>query len=129
MASSSKSKKSEVAKVTEATAAEETMAVTETTAEAVPEAVVETEPAAAPSAALEGTSGKTIYIGPRKRGLVTGTVYIGALGASAERLVSKYPLTRLLFVDINQLGDARIQLATSNSAMQRAYELALKASI
>lgn len=70
-----------------------------------------------------------VYIGPAKRGLLTGTVFTGGLVPQAEKLIDAVPLAKLLFVTLADLGNARASLDKEGSAVRTAYNKAVEADI
>ncbi|WP_295280372.1 hypothetical protein [Veillonella sp.] len=72
------------------------------------------------------TKKQVMYLGPNKfdLGLITGSVYIDGVPAIVEQVKGLYPLLANLFIPLDRIGAAEVQLNTQGSALHAAYEQA-----
>lgn len=77
----------------------------------------------------EETMERVIYLGPTKKGIVSGTVFIGGLTEVANALIEAVPAARLLFVTIPETAAAMAEIREKGTARQIAYDQAWKAEL
>ena len=70
-----------------------------------------------------------IYLGPTKKGIVSGTVFIGGYTETATKLIEAVPAAQLLFVLIPDTAVAMAEIKEKGTARQIAYEQAWKAEL
>ena len=70
-----------------------------------------------------------IYLGPTKKGIVSGTVFIGGYTETALKLIEAVPAAQLLFVPIPDTAVAMAEIKEKGTARQIAYEQAWKAEL
>lgn len=72
----------------------------------------------------EVRSESRIYIGPRIKGVVPGTVFTGGLTPMLEQAVAKTPAIAELIIPVSELREANKGLEDPDSALSRFYNLA-----
>lgn len=72
---------------------------------------------------------KVVYIGPSKIGLSPGAVFLDGISAQAEKLIAAVPVAKLLFVRLEDLSMARSQALKNGTALNTAFQKAMKADI
>lgn len=77
----------------------------------------------------EETMEQIIYLGPTKKGIVSGTVFIGGYTETATKLIEAVPAAQLLFVTIPETAEAMAEIGEKGTARQIAYEQAWKAEL
>lgn len=77
----------------------------------------------------EETMEQIIYLGPTKKGIVSGTVFIGGLTEVATALIEAVPAAQLLFVRIPEAAAAMTEIREKGTARQIAYDQAWKAEL
>lgn len=70
-----------------------------------------------------------IYLGPTKKGIVSGVVLIGGYTETATKLIAAVPAAQLLFVPISETAQAMAEIAEKGTARQIAYDQAWKAEL
>ncbi len=70
-----------------------------------------------------------IYVGPTKKGLVSGTVFIGGYTETATKLIEAVPAAQLLFVAISETAAALAEIGEEGTARQIAFDQAWKAEL
>ena len=70
-----------------------------------------------------------IYLGPTKKGIISGTVFIGGYTGIATKLIEAVPAAQLLFVSIPETAEAMAEIAEKGTARQIAYDQAWKAEL
>ena len=70
-----------------------------------------------------------IYLGPTKKGIVSGTVLIGGYTETATKLIEAVPAAQLLFVTIPETAAAMAEIREEGTARQIAYDQAWKAEL
>ena len=70
-----------------------------------------------------------IYLGPTKKGIVSGTVFIGGMTEVAEKLIEAVPAAQLLFVSLSETAEVMAEIREKGTARQIAYEQAWKAEL
>lgn len=70
-----------------------------------------------------------IYLGPTKKGIISGTVFIGGYTEIATKLIEAVPAAQLLFVSIPETAEAMAEIGEKGTARQIAYEQAWKAEL
>ena len=70
-----------------------------------------------------------IYLGPTKKGIVSGTVFIGGYTETATKLIAAVPAAQLLFVPVSETAATMAEIGEKGTARQIAYEQAWKAEL
>lgn len=107
---------------------EEILQAAETEAEAV-EAEAPEAGDSTPENDGEETMDQIIYLGPTKKGIVSGTVFIGGYTDVATSLIKAVPAARLLFVSISEAAAAMAEIQEKGTARQIAFDQAWKAEL
>lgn len=97
--------------------------------EVIQEETVEELPGEETPEKEEDSMEQIIYLGPTKKGIVSGTVYIGGLTETATKLIAAVPAAQLLFVPISETAQAMAEIAEKGTARQIAYDQAWKAEL
>lgn len=114
----------------ETTAAEEEiLQAAETEAEAAEAEVPETGESTPENDGEEIMEQTVIYLGPTKKGIVSGVVLIGGYTETATKLIEAVPAAQLLFVPIPETAQAMAEIAEKGTARQIAYDQAWKAEL
>lgn len=114
----------------ETTAAEEEiLQAAETEAEAAEAEAPEAGESAPENDGEENMKQTVIYLGPTKKGIVSGTVFIGGYTETALKLIEAVPAAQLLFVPIPDTAVAMAEIKEKGTARQIAYEQAWKAEL
>ena len=77
----------------------------------------------------EKTMDQMIYLGPTKKGIVSGTVFIGGYTDVAKALIDAVPAAQLLFASIPETAAAMAEIQEKGTARQIAYDQAWKAEL
>lgn len=104
----------------------ETVALEE---EVIREETVEELPGEETPEKEEDSMEQIIYLGPTKKGIVSGTVFIGGLTETATALIEAVPAAQLLFVSIPETAAAMAEIQEQGTARQIAYDQAWKAKL
>ena len=114
----------------ETTAAEEEiLQAAETEAEAVEAEAPEAGDSTPENDGEENMKQTVIYLGPTKKGIVSGVVLIGGYTETATKLIEAVPAARLLFVSISETAAAMAEIREEGTARQIAYDQAWKAEL
>ena len=114
----------------ETTAAEEEiLQAAETEAEAAEAEAPEAGESAPENDGEENMKQTVIYLGPTKKGIVSGVVLIGGYTETATKLIAAVPAAQLLFVPISETAQAMAEIAEKGTARQIAYDQAWKAEL
>lgn len=112
-----------------AAAEEEILEAAEVEAEAAEAEVPETGESTPENDGEEIMEQTVIYLGPTKKGIVSGVVLIGGYTETATKLIEAVPAAQLLFVPIPETTQAMAEIAEKGTARQIAYDQAWKAEL
>ena len=78
------------------------------------------------SALKAGENIRKIYIGPSLKGIARGTVFQNGLTPELKERIQKTPASAELVVPVGRLRDANRELADSDSALSRFFQIVEK---
>lgn len=108
---------------------DEVLEAVEVEAEASEAEVPETGESTPENDGEESMKQTVIYLGPTKKGIVSGVVLIGGYTETATKLIEAVPAAQLLFVPIPETAAAMAEIREKGTARQIAYEQAWKAEL